>query len=106
METLLLAWVDGPILKESPAAVKKSAFPRQNGWPAHRGCPPSNTPTKMPGILEGDAKKTAKQMGNEVKIRPHLFVCMRAHTTQTTQTNPLDANKFVNFFTKYGKRNR
>jgi hypothetical protein len=33
----------------------------QNGWPAHSGCPPSNTPSKMPSILEGDAKQNAKK---------------------------------------------
>ncbi len=29
--------------------------------------PPSNTPTKMPSIFDGDAKQNAKQMGREEK---------------------------------------
>jgi hypothetical protein len=66
MESHLLACLDGPILKESPAAVKKSAFPSQNGWHAHSGYPPPNTPTNLPSKWEGDAKQNANQIGKEV----------------------------------------
>jgi hypothetical protein len=57
-------------------------------WPAHSGCPPSNTPTKMPGIWEGDANQFAKHFGRSRQPKRQPNWKRRDKTELLTQPGP------------------